>query len=267
MLGTPLTSVRAPTLFSAYFEKIGADAVMVPLEVAGDYPVFLRRLFQAANVDGAMVTFPYKRVIDVLNGWSSAVEVARACNIIVKRPDGTLYGDISDGTGFLAGLQRAGFDCAGAKCLLVGSGGAGAAIAAALIDAGIAQLGIHGRESALALIERLRRYAAGAAVIIERVENDPRDYDLVINATPLGMRPDDPLPIDVTRLTPRTTVADIVMAQETALLRAAVAKGCRTQPGTKMLFEQVSHVSQFWGYPPVAWSEVQALVRSLGWAP
>lgn len=267
MLGTPLFRVRAPTLFSAYFENVNVDAVMVPMEVVDDYASFVRRLLQVSNVVGAMVTFPYKRSIEVLDSCSPAVEVAQACNVIVRKPDGTLFGDIFDGVGFVSGLERAGFRCEGARALLVGSGGAGAAIAAALIDAGVSNLGIHNRNraTALAVLDRLKKYAGSSPVRIEWADGDPQGYDLIVNSTPLGMNASDPLPIDVTRLSPGATVADIVMGQETPLLRAAAVRGCRTQPGTKMLFEQVSSVSQFWGYPPVAWDEVQQLTNELGW--
>ncbi|EKD98401.1 MAG: hypothetical protein ACD_23C00458G0002 [uncultured bacterium] len=266
MFGTPLAGVRAPTLFSAYFEKINADTVLIPMEVQSNYPATFREVLKVTNVVGAMVTFPYKRNIDLADAVSPASEVAQACNVIVKRPDGTLYGDIFDGVGFAMGLRRAGFNFENARCLLVGCGGAGAAVAAALINFGVNYVGVSGRnvKEAQALTDRLNKYAGNRAQAAF-VSSDPDGYNLVVNATPLGMKDGDPLPFDIARVSPGMTVADMVMGQETALLRAAAARGCKTQPGTRMLFEQLSPVSEFWGYPPVGFDEVIGLAKSLGW--
>ncbi len=269
ILGTPLFRVRAPLLFNRYFDRVGADAVFIPLSIERDYSSFVRQLFRADNVAGAIVTLPHKRTIDVLDDWSPTVGVARACNVIVKRPDGSLYGDIVDGIGFALGLRHASFTFGNARCLLVGSGGAGAAIAAALVAEGIAYLGVNSRsaDSAAALVGRLRDYANRFDVRIELATNDPSGYDLIVNATPLGMNDGDPLPIDVTRLTAATTVADIVMGDVTPLLRAAAARGCKTQPGTKMLIEQAPSVLALWGFGSVTSEEIHELTDSFGWPP
>lgn len=269
ILGTPLFRVRAPMLYNCYFDRIGADAVFIPLTIERDYPLFVRNLFKADNVAGAIVTLPHKRTIDVLDDWSPTVRVAQACNVIVKRPDGRLYGDIVDGVGFALGLRRAGFSLGNARCLLVGSGGAGAAIAAALVAERVSYLGVNSRneDSAAALVGRLRDYASRPDVRIEAATNDPSGYDLVVNATPLGMNDGDPLPIDVTRLTPGTMVADIVMGEVTPLLRAAAARGCKTQPGTKMLIEQAPSVLDLWGFGSVTPEEIRQLTDVLDWTP
>jgi shikimate dehydrogenase len=266
MLGSPLNRVRAPALFNAHFEKNGADAVMIPLEVIADYPALFRELFKVPNVAGAMITFPYKRCIDVMGEVSPRSVVAQACNVVVKRADGTVYGDIFDGEGFANGVKRAGFQFAGARCLVVGSGGAGAAIAAAFIDFGAAFVGVASRNkpACAAVAERLDRYATGRCRT-EMVSGDPAGFDLVVNATPLGMNDSDPFSFDIDHVEPGAMVADLVMGQETALLRAAAARGCRIQPGTKMLFEQLSPVSEFWGYPGASFDGVLALIKALGW--
>ncbi|GHU08170.1 shikimate 5-dehydrogenase [Betaproteobacteria bacterium] len=266
MLGTPLTRVRAPTLFSVYFEHIDADAVMIPMEVVRDFRALFQELFKVPNVAGAMITFPYKRYIDLIDEISPRSEVAQACNVVVKRPDGTIYGDIFDGEGFALGLRRAGFTYANARCLVIGCGGAGAAVAAALVDFGSSYVGVSdiNPKASEELAERLNRYAAGRAKS-DAVSSDPGDFDLVVNATPMGMKEGDKFSFDIDRLAPTMMVADLVMGQETALLRAAAARGCRTQPGTRMLFEQLSPVSQFWGYPPVEFDKVLEITHSLGW--
>ncbi len=162
----------------------------------------------------------------------------RTCNAVLRRRDGTLYGDLFDGAGFVRGLERNGFKPAGARCLVVGIGGVGSAIAAALAAADVADLSLADRNA-----------AALAALA-----------DLVVNATPLGMNPDDPLPLDVTRLDRRTFVGEVVMKQEiTPLLRAARERGCRTQVGTEMLFEQIPLYLEFFGFGAVSSDELRAV--------
>ena len=78
---------------------------------------------------------------------------------------------------------------------------------------------------------------------------DPAGYDIVVNATPLGMKPGDPLPIDISRITPSTFVGEVVMKEEyTPLLRAAMEKGCTVQVGTDMLFEMIPAYLEFFGF-------------------
>jgi shikimate dehydrogenase len=85
---------------------------------------------------------------------------------------------------------------------------------------------------------------------IELGNKDPQGYDIVINATPIGMKEGDPLPLDVERIAPSSFVGEVVMKQEmTPFLKAARAKGCAIQVGTDMLFEQIPAYLEFFGYP------------------
>ena len=92
--------------------------------------------------------------------------------------------------------------------------------------------------------------------------NDPAGYDLVVNATPLGMKPSDPLPFDVARLAPTTFVGEVVMKQEiTPLLAAAKEKGCRYQVGTDMLFEQIPAYLEFFGFGTTTAEELRSVAK------
>jgi len=260
VIGSPVAQVRAPSVYNPYFERVGIDAVCVPLEVPEQhFPAFLRMLFAAPNVRGAMITVPHKRTaVEAVDEYSMAVRVAGACNAVVRRPDGSLYGELFDGTGFVRGLRRWGFDPADAACLIVGSGGVGAAIAAALAEARAKSIALYdvNAESVRTLAERLKRYFPEAE--IKAGLKDPQGYQLVVNGTPLGMRPDDPLPIDVTRLQSSTLVADAVMKVDmTPLLREASARGCRIQLGREMLFEQAPLYLEFFGFGQVAADDVR----------
>ena len=232
MLGSPIAQVKAPMLYNALFASTGVDAVVVPIEVApADYPALLKGLFRARNVPGAFVTIPHKpATVDLLDDCSDAVRIAGACNAIVRRADGTLYGELFDGIGFVRAAERTGFAVARSHCLVVGAGGAGAAIAAALAAGGAARVRLFDTRTdhARALAARLQRHFAG--VTVEAGEARLDGFDLVVNATPLGMEPTDPLPVDVGQITPNMLIGEIVMKREiTPLVDAARARGCRAR--------------------------------------
>ncbi|MBV9863333.1 MAG: shikimate dehydrogenase [Alphaproteobacteria bacterium] len=263
-LGYPTETFKAPMIYNPWFEREGIDAVVVPMGVRGeDYRAFLRPLFRLTNMLGALVTMPHKvTTVSLLDEASVAVKVAGACNAILRRPDGSLLGDLFDGAGFTRGAKRRGFRFTGANCLVVGAGGVGSAIAAAIAAEGPASLSLFDTRSDAVegLATRLREHYADLPVAVR--SNDPAGYDLVVNATPLGMRPDDPLPFDPGRLAPATFVGEVVMKQEmTPLLQAAAARGCPFQIGTDMLFEQIPAYLEFFGFGTTTPEELRAVAR------
>jgi shikimate dehydrogenase len=263
-LGYPTESFKAPMIYNPWFEKKGIDAVVVPMGVSPhDYPAFLRLLFRLSNIRGALVTMPHKvTTAALLDEVSPAVKIAGSCNAILRRDDGSLYGDMFDGEGFTRGARRQGFEFASADCLVVGAGGVGAAIAASIAAQRPRALAVFDtrQEAAQALVARLRRHDPDLSVEIR--DNDPAGYDLVVNATPLGMHPDDPLPFDPQRLDPRAFVGEVVLSTEmTPLLRAAAARGCRYQLGTEMLFEQIPAYLEFFGYGATTPGELREAER------
>ena len=162
---------------------------------------------------------------------------------------GRLLGDMFDGAGFVRGVERKGRRIAGARALVVGCGGVGCAIAASLAAAGLAGIGLHdpAPNAAAALAGRLRQHYP--ALDVATASNDPAGYDILVNATPLGMKPGDPLPVDPQRIGAGTFVGEVVMKEEhTPLLRAAMAKGCTVQVGTDMLFEMIPAYLEFFGF-------------------
>jgi shikimate dehydrogenase len=188
--------------------------------------------------------------------------IAGACNAIVLRPDGTLLGDQFDGAGFVRGVQRKGLKLAGARALVSGSGGVGSAIAASLAAAGVGELALFDRfaASSEALAGRLREHCP--QLVVTTGSNDPAGFDLVVNATPLGMKADDPLPFDVSRIDARSFVGEVVMKQAiTPLLAAAQAKGCAIQVGTDMLFEMIPAYLEFFGFRTSTPDELRAVAE------
>lgn len=263
LFGYPTDAFKAPLIYNPWFEQQGIDAVVIPMGTKPeDFATVLRATFRTTNIPGALVTMPHKiAVVELLDGMSTAVRIAGSCNAVVKRPDGSLWGDMFDGVGFCRGLKRKGFRCEGARCLLVGAGGVGAAIAAALAAEGAAAIVISdiSQTSAQRLAERLMMFYP---LLDARCgTNDAAGYDLAINATPLGL-PGDPLPIDVTHLSPNTFVGEVVMkAEMTPLLLAAKERGCRFQIGTDMLFEMIPAYLDFFGFGTATAEELRRVAK------
>ncbi|HEV2220936.1 MAG TPA: ThiF family adenylyltransferase [Casimicrobiaceae bacterium] len=263
-LGYPTEAFKAPMIYNPYFEQAGIDAVVVPMGVRGDdYAEFLRGLFRMTNIRGALVTMPHKvTTVALLDQVTPTVKVAGSCNAILKRPDGTLLGDMFDGSGFVRGAQRKGCRLECAKALVVGCGGVGSAIAASLAAAGVASIGLFDSDPAAAeaLGQRLREHYPALAV--DTGSSDPAGRDVVVNATPLGMKDGDPLPMDVARIAAGTFVGEVVMKEEyTPLLRAAKAKGCPVQVGTDMLFEMIPAYLEFFGFATTSPENLRAVSR------
>ena len=261
-IGDPIAPVKSPMIYNPYFESAGIDAAVVPMGVkAADYPEVLKAVFRFTNIRGALITMPHKMTtVSLLDEASIAVRIAQSCNAVLRRADGSLLGDLFDGAGFARGLDRNGFEMRGSRCLVVGTGGVGSAIAAALAAAGAASISLYdsNQTGAAGLAGRLRQHYPRLEVATG--SKDPAGFDLAVNATPLGMNADDPLPFDTSRLAPTTFVGEVVMKQEvTPLLRAARARGCRTQVGTEMLFEQIPLYLDFFGFGKVTADELRAV--------
>jgi shikimate dehydrogenase len=261
-LGYPTFAFKSPMIYNPWFEKNDIDAVVVPMGVkAEEYPEFFRYLFKLTNIRGALVTMPHKvTTMDLVDELSPTAVVAGAANAVLLREDGTLAGDQFDGTGFVRGVQRKGLDLQGKRALVVGNGGVGSPIAASLAAAGVGAMGLFDPNAAASESLGERLAAAYPELQISTGSKDPDGYDLVVNATPLGMNDDDPLPMDVDRIAPTTFVGEVVMKQEiTPFLRAAQEKGCSVQVGKDMLFEQIPAYLEFFGYGTATPDELRSV--------
>ncbi len=263
-LGWPTHAFKAPMIYNPYFESVGINAVVVPVGCRPEaFAEVLRSAFLVENMRGALVTMPYKvSVIELLDETSAAVKVAGACNAVKRLPDGRLLGDQFDGEGFVRGVLRKGLVLRGARALVVGCGGVGSAIAASLAAAGVAAISLYDVNTASAegLASRLRTHCPG--VEVTRGSNDPAGFNLVVNCTPLGMNAGDPMPVDMSRLSPGTFVGEVVMASEmTPFLKAAQALGCPVQLATDMLFEMIPAYLEFFGYPVTTSEVLRSLAR------
>lgn len=250
-VGYPTHTFKSPTIYNPWFERHQVNALVVPMGVrAEDYTEFFRSLFKVTNVRGALITMPHKiSTMSLVDEVSPAAAVAGATNAVVVRQDGTLLADQFDGAGFVRSLIGKGFEPTGKRALVVGNGGVGSAIAASLAAAGIAGIGLSdvSEHASRQLGQRIMEHFPG--VVASVVSNDPEGYDLVVNATPAGMKHEDPLPVDVAGIRRGAFVADVVLAMEkTPFLRAAEARGCVVQTGSEMLTEMVPVCLEFFGF-------------------
>lgn len=263
-IGYPTSTFKSPMIYNPWFEKHGIDAVVVPMGVKPEhYAEFLKALFKTTNVRGALITMPHKVVtMDLVDALTPTALVAGAANAVLCREDGTLLGDQFDGAGFVRGVLRKGQVLQGKRVLVSGNGGVGCAIAASLADAGVAEMALFdsNEASSAALAQRLQQHHPALKVSIG--SNDPAGFDLIVNATPLGMKDGDPLPFDVSRIDPSTFVGEVVMKHEiTPLLAAAQAKGCPVQVGTDMLFEMIPAYLEFFGFGTTTPEELRAVAQ------
>lgn len=236
VIGDPVAQTKSPAGVTLALQARGQDAVVVPMQVApADLDRFLDGASRARNLDSILVTVPHKFAA---RSWcetvSARAEFLDAVNVMRRNPDGSWHGDMLDGLAQVAALRDAGCELTGRRALLVGAGGAGSAIAHALWEAGVSMLAIHDgdltrRDSLIARLDSLN----GAPVVPGSA--DPTGFDVVVNASPMGMRADDPLPIQVERLTADMAVGDVITVPvEPPLIVAARRHGCCAVTGTDM---------------------------------
>jgi shikimate dehydrogenase len=251
IVGDPIDKARSPEGFCRLFELNGYDAIMIPVHVTSeDLAAVIAGLKAMRNLDGIVATMPHK--VATAAFADEVLETGRlvgAVNALRRRPDGRWEADMFDGRGFIAGLRAHGHGAAGKRVALLGAGGAGSAIAVSLCQAGIASISVH--ELDLAKAERLVDTLRGAFPrVAPRVgAPDLASADLLVNATPIGMHPADPLPWDLAGLRPGSIVGDVTTKPEvTPFVEAARAQGAATVTGRDMYEGQVRELAAFFGY-------------------
>jgi shikimate dehydrogenase len=244
-VGDPIAQVKSPEGLSAAFARRGVNAVCIPAQVKSeDLTGFFVAAKRIANVDGFIITVPHKlAALDHCDEISERARRLGAVNVMRRRTDGRWEGDMTDGIALLAALSSHGFVPEGKRALLIGAGGAGSAVALALVEASIASLVIcdidHARRDRLvAHLKSLGNVGPGAA--------DPSGFELVVNATPIGMRSNDPIPLEAARIDQGAIVADLITKPVvTALLAHARGRGVRTLTGEDMFVPQKDILADF----------------------
>lgn len=237
ILGDPIAQVKSPAGMSAAFAERGLNAIVAPVHVRPeDLAAFVAGVGRARNVDGIIATVPHKfACFELCATTSDRARFLQSVNTMRRNPDGSWHGDAFDGLGFVQAARAAGGAPEGRRVLVVGAGGAGSAIALGFVEAGAATVAVHDGDPARrdALLRRLA--GLGRAEVVAG-SPDPTGFDIVANATPAGMSPADPLPVDVERLAPGTFVGCVITAPAVSpWIAAARARGCgRSMVGADM---------------------------------
>lgn len=236
IVGDPIAQVKSPAGVTQAFAEHGRNAICVPAHVSPAHLAdWLRGASLAQNVDGIIVTVPHKfACTDLCATTSERAAFLHTVNTMRRNADGSWHGDMFDGLGFVAAMQDNGCQPAGQKALLVGAGGAGSAIAHALVMAGVSELAIFDPDTQrrTALVERL---AGLNRCPVGHGSPDPSGFDIVLNATPVGMKESDPYPLQVEQLSGAMFCGCVITAPAiTPFIAAARAKGCATMTGAHM---------------------------------
>lgn len=267
ILGDPVRQVRAPMIFNRLFQEHGVDAVLVPVQVTEqDSARFVETVMRCSGIAGLWLTIPHKTpVIPLLDRADRLASLSGAVNAVRRGPGAEIEGALFDGLGFVRALDYHQIPVEGKSALIVGAGGAGLAIATALADRGadalrIADLDPDRAQAAAALVRQ--EFGVDAAAVDLPVT---AQHDLVINATPVGLRDSDPLPFDVSPLDASTVVVDILMTKEpTRLLQACRQRGLKALSGHEMLVQQIPDYLHFFGYDQIARSVAGSLALVRG---
>lgn len=259
VLGDSVEQNLFAEMFNLIFSGAGIDARLVSVPVVPENPgAFVTSALAAKNIKGFWVSHAQQSaVMAVLNTCNSLGRMVGGVNAIRRNDDDKFEGALFDGVGFVASLIYFGISYADKRVLILGAGGAASAIAASLArpeDAVCAaEIAIYDANSAHALDVAQRIAAYTGTPVIAATSNDPAGFDLVVNASSLGMYADDPQPCDVRRMESHACVLDLVMQnQPTALLRAARARGLQAQPGFEMLVQQAHLFLDFFGFNQLA---------------
>lgn len=239
IMGDPIAQVKSPAGVSESLQAAGVNALVVPMHVqSADFAACMTMLQAIGNADGAIITVPHKFSAAVACATlSDRARFLGAVNTVRRNSDGTWHGDMFDGLGYVNALLKNGCDPRQRRALLIGAGGAGSAIAHALVEAGVGQLSIYDPDTTRSarLVQRLSGVRGAPSGQICLGKPDPRGFELVLNASPVGMDTGDSLPLDVHGLTRTMFVGDVITAPAvTPLLMAARALGCSTQTGADM---------------------------------
>jgi 3-dehydroquinate dehydratase/shikimate dehydrogenase len=240
VVGRPIGHSVSPAMHNAAFDATGVDGVYIPM--AARDPADLRVFADALGVSGASVTAPFK--LDLLNEADQADALARLCGSAntLCIEEGRWLVRNTDVAGFLRPLDDRGIELRATRAAVVGTGGAARAVVVALARRG-ARVVVYGRR--LDAARAVATLAAGQG----RVGQPGRgEWDVLVNATPVGTWPDTGAsPVDPAALAGGGLVYDLVYnPADTALLRAAAAAGCQVVGGLEMLVAQAVEQFEWW---------------------
>jgi shikimate dehydrogenase len=248
LIGANIMKSLAPALYIDAFAAAGITGHYHLMDVDRLPGRSLRDLLEAVKTAGFLgvnITFPFKQqIIPLLDELSPEAGQTGAVNTVTIATNGRTVGYNTDRSGFRLnfedGLGR--ISAEGKTAVLIGAGGAGSAVAFALMDLGLRTLVIHDTDAARAsslAADVVTHFGAGRRRVSEKLSDDIAAADGVVNATPIGMSgfPGNPVPIEALRAD--HWVADVIYTPiETELIRTAAAKGARVLTGGGMCVHQ-----------------------------
>lgn len=254
IVGDPIAQVRSPEMITHELRSRGLNAILVPLHVASaDFDSALPALMKLRNLDGLVMTIPFKaRALGLAHALGAQARAVGALNALARRSDGSWVGDMFDGQGCVQAFVRRGYVLRGRSVMLIGLGGAGSAIAAAVAAEQPRRMHIWDLDA-----QRCQQSAQVIARLSPNTEvqvGPPAiaGVDVLMNASPVGMLGDARLPLPVDRLEPGLIVFDtIVHPEETPLLQLARASGCQVVKGREMMQGQIARIVDFFYQPEV----------------
>jgi len=261
IFGHPVEHTLSPAMHNAAFKALGLNYCYVPFLVHPDYLEDAIKAIRALNLCGVNVTVPHKeKVMPLLDEINEEASFIGAVNTIVNS-EGRLIGYNTDGRGFMQSLLESGISVEGKNVLIIGAGGASRAISYYLSQ-NTKTLYLYNRSKNRAekLVQDLKKIRNNVS-LIEDISSIER-YHIIINATPLGLKKEDPLPFDTSLLRAEQTVCDLIY-KKTRLLEEASKKGCVTLEGLGMLLWQGLFAFELWtGKKPQVEVMRNALMKS-----
>jgi len=251
VIGYPVKHSLSPAMHRLWLEKYGLDCEYHLLEIHPKDLADKVQGFREKKWRGFNVTIPHKvAIFSLLDEIDDTAKRFGAVNTVINH-DGYLKGTNTDGGGFLQSLSHAGFAFHPAvKALIIGAGGAARAVGLALAETDSAQIDFANRtlEKAEELSAKVRETKASNVLTLERAEAELADYDLIINATSVGMEPyPDPQPLSLYHVSPAAFCVDLIYKPlQTTWLKEAEKKGCQTLNGLSMLIYQGALAFEQW---------------------
>ncbi|MCE5313208.1 MAG: shikimate dehydrogenase [Nitrospiraceae bacterium] len=249
IFGYPVAHTLSPFMHNAAFRELGLDFCYVPFLVEPDMLAAAVAGLRAMHIRGVNITLPHKENITaMLDLVDQEAHHIGAVNTIVN-DNGTLKGFNTDGRGFMMSLSEAGVDVSGKRVLMLGAGGAARAVGYSLCkEASSVYIAARTASRAAGLCSHLGSINANVECIGLKESGSDKflsGIDVIINATPLGLEQDDPLPIAADAINSRHVVCDLIYKM-TPFLKAAAQKGARTIDGSGMLLWQGVLCFELW---------------------
>jgi shikimate dehydrogenase len=250
IVGHPIEQVRSPEMVTAEFRARGHDAILLPFHVLpDDFDTVVPALLKMPNLDGLIFTIPFKqRAIGLAGELGPNARVVGAINALSRGAGGLWHAEIFDGLGCVEAFRRRGIHFAGKRVMLIGAGGAGSAIAVAVAQEGPAHMRVFDPDEARLADLAGKIRSLDPLITVETGAARHEGYDVLLNASPVGMLDDARLPVEVDRFAPSLIVFDAIVKPETTpLLALAQASGCTVIRGREMMRGQIARMVDAFG--------------------